>query len=144
MWLKLLQLIPGISSLIQWAGNIAINLYSAKLSATGAHEAKVVELAARELQLDDTEARLNAQAKSQIRDKWYAPENLMFYCVALPYWFKAVTVDNVIGSIWELGLSTPVLHGDTATAMTMVMVFWFGKRGVENVASILSAAFGKH
>lgn len=141
MWF--LKFIPGVSQFIQWAGNIGIQLYSAKLSAVGTHEAKIVELAARELALDETEARLNADAKSQIRDRWYAPENLMFYLVALPYWFKAITVDNVIGEIFDLGWTTPHLQGDTAKAMTMILVFWFGKRGIENVATILGATFGK-
>lgn len=143
MWLSALKFIPGVASFLQWAGGVGVQLYSAKLSAEGAHDAKVVELAARELQLDDTEARLNAQAKAMIRDKWYAPENVMFYFVALPYWLKAITVDNVIGSIWHMGFSTPGLHGNTAQTMMMVMVFWFGKRGIENVSSIIGAAFGK-
>lgn len=142
--LSILSSLPLIGTIINAVGNFGIRLYSTKLQALGSHEAKVVELAARELQLDALEARLNAQSKTEIRHIWYAPENILFYFVALPYWLKAVTVDNVIGSIWDLGWSTPILQGDTAIAMTMIMTFWFGKRGVENVASILGAAFGKH
>ncbi len=142
--LELLKFIPGVSRLLTWAGNIGIKLYSAKLAADGAHEAKIVELATREMALDETEARLNAQAKSEIRGHWYEPENAMFYFVALPYWLKSITIDNVIGSIWELGWSTPALHGETAETMMMIMVFWFGKRGIVDIAKVISAAFGKH
>lgn len=140
--LELLKLIPGISSLLQWAGNIGIKLYSAKLAAEGAHDAKVVELAARELQLDEMEARLNAQSKSEIRHIWWAPENLFGY-IAVTYWLKVITFDIVLGSIFDIGWSTPFLQGNTAVGMNMIMTFWLGKRGVENVASILGAAFGK-
>lgn len=135
--------LPVIGSIINALGNFGVKLYNAKLAAEGSHEAKEVEVVARAIQLDALEARLNAQAKSEIRHIWYAPENILFYFVALPYWFKAVTVDNVIGSIWDIGWSTPILHGDTAEAMTMIMVFWFGKRGIENVATVLGAAFGR-
>lgn len=138
-----LALIPGISSLLTWAGNIGIKLYDAKLTAIGSHEAKIVELAAREMAVDETEARLNAQEKANILGKWYAPENLFAYFVAFPYWFKAITVDNVLGSVFDIGWSTPALHGETAKIMGMIMVFWFGKRSLTSVASIIGAAFGK-
>lgn len=141
MWL--LKFIPGVSQLLEWIGNTGVKLYSAKLSAEGAHENKVAELALREIQLDETEARLNAQAKSEIRGRWYAPENMMFYFVALPYYFKAITLDNVLGSIWEMGWTTPGLKGDTATAMAMIMAFWFGQRAITSVASVIAGAFGK-
>src|SRR6266403_116852 len=140
--LSLLRFIPGISRLLQWAGNIGIKLYSAKLAADGAHEAKVVELAARELQLDETEARLNAQAKSEIRHIWYAPENLFGY-IGVAYWGKVIFIDYVIISLihdltgFDLSFVTLPLKGSTATAMTMIMTFWLGKRGIENVATIL-------
>lgn len=138
-----LTLIPGVMQFITWAGNIGVKLYGEKLAAAGSHEAKVVELAARELRLDEVEARLNANAKTEIRGRWYAPENLMFYLIVLPYWFKAVTVDNVIGSIFELGLATPILKGDTAKMMALVLAFWFGQRTFNTVAGIIGAAFGR-
>jgi len=141
MWL--LSFIPGISTLLQYLGNTADKLYDAKLAAEGSHEAKSADLLARELRLDEVEARLNAQAKAEIRGRWYAPENLMFYFVALPYWFKAITVDNVLSQIFDLGWTTPHLQGATAQTMTLVMAFWFGQRGVQNVAAIIAQAFGK-
>jgi len=137
MWATLVSIITG--PLLK----TALGAYVEKLKASGQHENKVVELAARTLELDAQEARLNADTKRNILGHWYAPENLFAYFIAFPYWFKAVTVDNVIGSIWELGWSTPALQGATAEIMMMVMVFWFGKRSITTVATILASAFGK-
>lgn len=140
--LSFLSSLPLIGSIIQALGNFGLKLFDAKLAADGAHDAKVVELAARQIQLDALEARLNSQAKTEIRHIWYAPENLFAY-IALSYYIKVITIDTVLGSIFDIGWSTPFLTGSTAVTMNMILVFWLGKRGVENVASIISAAFGK-
>lgn len=140
MWL--INLIPGLSTLVQWIGGFAVQLYSAKLAAVGTHEAKAVELAAREMRLDEVEARLNANAKTEIRHIWWAPENL-FGFIAVTYWLKVITFDIVLGSIFDLHWATPFLKGATQDGMNLIMTFWLGKRGVENVASIIGAAFGK-
>lgn len=137
MWGTLLSFLSGPFV------KLALGAYTKKLESTGLHEEKVLELASRTLQLDALEARLNAQAKRDILGRWYAPENLFAYFIAFPYWFKAVTMDNVIGSIWELGWATPALHGATAEIMMMIMVFWFGKRSITSVAQIIAEAFGK-
>lgn len=121
-----------------------LQAYTIKLQASGQHDAKVVELAARQMVLDGQEARLNADRKRDILGHWYAPENLFAYFIAFPYWFKAITVDNVIGSIWEFGWSTPALKGETAAIMAMIMTFWFGKRTINTVAKVIADAFGKH
>lgn len=141
MWL--LKLIPGVSYILEWIGNTGIKLYSAKLQADGAHENKVTELALREIQLDETEARLNKESKTEIRGRWYAPENLMFYFVAFPYWFIAITVDYVLAPLFEWEHITLPLKGDTAKAMMMIMAFWFGQRAITSVASVIAGAFGK-
>lgn len=122
---------------------LALGAYTEKLKATGQHENKVVELAAKTLELDAQEARLNAQAKSEIRDRWYAPENLFAYTIALPYWFTVITMDYLIFPALGIEHATGVLQGDTAVAMTMIMTFWLGKRAVTSVASIIAGAFGK-
>lgn len=139
--LSFLSALPVVGTIIQSLGNLGVKLYDAKLQAAGSHEAKVAELAKREMDSDDREAALNQQEKANILGRWYAPENLFVYFIAFPYWFKAVTVDNVLGSIWDLGLSTPALGGDTAKIMMMIMVFWFGKRSLTSVASIIAGAF---
>lgn len=141
--LLLLSKLPLIGSILQALGNFGLQFFNAKLAADGAHDAKVVELAARQIQLDALETRLNSQAKTEIRHIWYAPENLFGY-IAVSYYLKVITFDIVLGSIFDLGWHTDFLTGSTAAAMNMIMVFWLGKRGIENVASIVSAAFGKH
>lgn len=137
MWAKLLSIITGplFGTILQG--------YTEKLKASGQHDNKVVELAAREMQLDATEARLNAQAKSEIRDRWYAPENLFAYTIALPYWFTVITLDYLIFPMLGIEHATGPLKGDTAVAMTMIMTFWLGKRALTSVASIIAGAFGK-
>lgn len=140
--LSFLSSLPLLGTILKALGNLGLKLYDAKLAAEGSHEAKVVELAAREMQLDEMEARLNAQAKTEIRHIWYAPENLFGY-IAVTYYLKVITVDVVLGSVFDLGWHTDFLRGETATAMNLIMTFWLGKRGIENVASIISAAFGK-
>lgn len=122
---------------------LALGAYTEKLKANGQHDNKVVELAAREMQLDGQEARLNAQSKSEIRDRWYAPENLFAYTIALPYWFTVITMDFLVFPALGIEHATAPLHGDTAVAMTMIMTFWLGKRALTSVASIIAGAFGK-
>lgn len=140
--LTFLSSLPLIGSILSAISNFGLKMYDAKLAADGARDAKVVELGARQIQLDALEARLNAQAKSEIRHIWWAPENLFAY-IAVTYYLKVITVDNVLGSVFDLGWHTPFLTGATNDAMNMIMVFWLGKRGVENVASIISAVFGR-
>lgn len=141
--LALLKLVPGISQFLQWAGDIGIKLYSAKLSAEGAHEAKTVEIAIRQIALDETEARLNAQAKTEIRGRWYAPENLMFYLIVFPYWFMVITVDYLISPMFGWGHVTLPLRGDTAKVMMIVVAFWFGKRMVGDISTTVAQIFKK-
>lgn len=126
--------IPGLTSLLRWLGGVALQLYSAKLAADGSHEQKVADLAAKELDLAGQEDRLNAQAKGQIRGRWYEPESLAFYFVAFPYLLKAVTWDNIIGSFLQyqpkwLFFTRPV-EGDTATMLVLIMTFWLGGRAL--------------
>lgn len=137
MWPALLRIVTGPLF------GLLLQGYTEKLKASGQHDNKVVELAARQMELDMQEARLNVDRKAQILGYWYAPENLFAYLIAFPYWFKSVTVDNVIGSIWSYGWATPHLQGQTAEIMMMIMVFWFGKRTINTVATIIASAFGK-
>lgn len=123
---------------------LALGAYTEKLKASGEHDNKVVELAAREIELDATEARLNAQAKSEIRDRWYAPENLFAYAIALPYYFTVITLDYIVFPALGIEHVTGALKGETAQAMAMIMTFWLGKRALTSVASIIAGAFGKH
>lgn len=51
------------------------------------------------------------------------------------YFGKVVLWDKVLGPL--TGGSTDALTGEAATWAGMIMLFYFGKRGIENVARIL-------
>lgn len=139
-----------MGSILSWLASTALgpliqaglSAYSAKLNSTDAHEAKTVQLVAKELDLQGMEARLNAQQKALILGRWYAIENLLGY-IMVSYYGKAIFVDNVLGSIFDVQWATPALTGATADAAAIIMTFWMGTRGIQTVASIIGAAFGK-
>lgn len=120
-----------------------LDLYGKKLEAQGSHEAKTLELAARTLELDALEARLNNDRKSNILGHWHAPENLFAYLIAFPYWFTVITLDFLVFPALGIDHATGALKGETAAIMAMIMTFWFGKRTINTVASIIAQAFGK-
>lgn len=122
---------------------LALGAYVEKLKASGQHENKVVELAAKQMELDGLEARLNNDRKRQILGAWYAPENLFAYFVAFPYWFVAITVDYLVAPAFGIEHVTYPLKGETAATMAMIMAFWLGKRTINTVASVIADAFGK-
>lgn len=106
--------------------------YTAKLAAGNTSERLAGELAARELQVQNTEILATNQLKmAEIGHPW-EPEKLAFY-VTLVYYGKIVLWDVVLG----LG-STDALHGQAAQWAQMIMGFYFVKRGGENVARILT------
>jgi hypothetical protein len=117
--------------------------YGMKLEAQGSHEAKVVELTQKAVDLEIREKEINRDLKGQIRDRWYAPENLMAYLILIPYWAKVITLDNTIGSFLDYPWSTNALRGETAEFMAILTAFWLGAKTVKSVASILGAAFGR-
>lgn len=122
---------------------LGLGLYKEKLAGTNNHEKIVENLAIRSMELDQREARLNNDRKSDINGKWYVPENLFAYTIALPYWFTAITMDFLVFPALGIEHATNPLKGDTAVAMTMIMTFWLGKRALTGVASIIAGAFGK-
>lgn len=128
-----------LTMILSWAGSLlggpfakaAVDAYKAKLDATNSADARTVELAARELALEQREAELRAQIKIDAHGRWHAIENLFAY-VLLVYFAKIYLWD----AAFHLG-STDAVRGDAAQWASLVIMFWFGKRGLENVASIL-------
>lgn len=134
-WLLKLVLGPALDTLVKWR--------QAELAAKGQHENHVEAIALKTLELDAREAELNNQAKSQIRGKWYEPENLFAYGIAFPYWFTAVTIDFVIAPALGYEHVTLPLKGETAVTMGMIMGFWFGKRMITSIGGVIAQAFAK-
>jgi hypothetical protein len=128
MWATLIgTLLPGI-------GKTLVDGYKAKLDATNTSEHIRADLAARELALQQREAELQTELRKAQIGRWYEPEHLFGYVMAI-YFAKVVLWDKVLGSITS-GTTDP-LGGDVATWAGMIMLFYFGKRGFENVARIL-------
>lgn len=108
--------------------------YQAKLAAGNTSEKLAGDLAARELQVQQTEVIAQNQLKiAEIGHPW-EPEKLAFY-VTLVFYSKIVIWDVVLGNITHG--STDALHGQAATWAQMIMGFYFLKRGSENVARII-------
>lgn len=111
--------------------NAALDAYRAKLSAGNDKDRIAADLAAREL--DVQRAEIEAQNALRIAQigKWYEPEKLMGYAVAI-YFGKLLIWDKVLA----LGATDPLL-GWSATTANLIVAFYFGKRTFENVARII-------
>src|SRR4029079_17669534 len=130
MWSWLASLISG--PLIK----SALDAYNAKLKAGNTTDKIAADLALREL---DVQAReLEAQSALKIAEigRWYEPEKLFAY-VTLVFYGKVLLWDKVLA----LG-STDAVTGEVAHWAGAIMAFYFGKRGIENVARIVGNRFG--
>lgn len=122
-----------------WLGNLiagpvlgkAVDAYKAKLESGNTAERIAADLAARELALQQREAELQTQYRVASLGRWYEPDKLMGYCVAV-YFSKLLIWDKVLG----LGTTDP-LAGFAAVTSNLVVSFYFAKRGFENVARII-------
>lgn len=113
--------------------------YKAKLAAGNTTERIAAELAGRELEVQKTEVAVQAQLKVAQIGHWYEPEKLFAYILVV-YFAKLVLWDKIIGSF--VGYTPNVFRTDPLTGeavgwAAIIMGFYFGKRGIENVARIL-------
>ena len=125
MWSWLTSLITG--PLI----NAAIGAYKAKLEAGNTTDRIAAELAARELQVQQKEVEVTTQLRIAQIGHWYEPEKLMGYAVAV-YVAKLLIWDKVLG----FGSTDPLVGWIEVTA-NLIVVSYFSKRGIENVARII-------
>jgi hypothetical protein len=123
MWSWLASLISG--PIIKGA----LEAYNAKLKAGNTTDKIAADLALRELE---------AQSALKIAEigRWYEPEKLFAY-VTLLFYGKVLLWDKVL----SLG-STDAVTGEVAHWAGAIMAFYFGKRGIENVARIVGNRFG--
>src|SRR5690606_4283682 len=108
-----------------------VDSYKAKLDAGNTSERIAADLASRALDVEQREKELQTQIKISAHGHWYAVENLFAY-VLVAYFAKIY--------IWDAALhlgSTDAVKGDAAEWASLVIMFWFGKRGLENIARIL-------
>lgn len=109
----------------------AIDAYKAKLAAGNDADRIAADLAGRELQVQQRELELQTQYRIAELGRWYEPDKLMGYAVAL-YFAKLLIWDKVLA----LGSTDPLL-GWAATTANLIVAFYFGKRAFENVARII-------
>jgi hypothetical protein len=136
-----------MSKLLQWLGALiggpfaraALDAYKAKLEAGNDRERMAHELAARELDVQARESEAQARLRTAQIGHPFEPEKL-FAAIIVIYFGKLVIWDKVIGSFagyTENIFRTDPLTGDAVGWAALVMAFYFGKRGIENVARIL-------
>ena len=111
--------------------------WKAKLAADNDRDKIAADLAAREIEVQAREIEAQTQYRLATVGRWYEPEKLMGYAVAV-YVAKLLVWDKGLG----LG-STDPLAGWIETTANLIIGFYFGKRGVENVARIVAGALRK-
>src|SRR6266566_1649846 len=125
MWMTVLSFLGGpvIRGLI--------DAYQAKLKAGNVESKIAADLAAGEIAAQTAETNAITQYRIAEIGHWYEPDKIMGYLVAL-----------LLGKLilWDivLGLGTTDLHqGWVTTTTNLIVSFYFGKRGFENVARII-------
>lgn len=110
--------------------NDALDAYKAKISEDTSVAAMKDQIAVAELQLQTTQEQLQEQYKVATLGRWYEPDHVMAYTVAI-YLAKILVWDKVL----HMGTTDP-LTGWSAIMASMVGTYYFGKRGFENVLAI--------
>ncbi len=124
-------LAPILNSVFGQAFASFVDAYKAKLAAENNADSIAATLAARELQVQQQEITVDAQLRVAEVGKWWEPDHLFSYILVI-YFAKIVLWDKVLA----LG-STDALTGETGQWAGLIMMFLFGKRGIENVARII-------
>lgn len=115
----------------------AVDAYKAKLEAGNNADRIAADLAGRELDVQRRETEVQNEYKLALIGHWYEPTNLFGYMMVI-YFGKAILWDKVISPIL-LGVAghTDSIQGNLAEWAGMIMIFFVGKRGIENVARII-------
>jgi hypothetical protein len=112
----------------------ALDAYKQKLAAGNTSEKIAADIAVRELTVQQAEIEAQKQLKIAEIGHWYEPTHLFAYIMVV-YFGKIVIYDKVLGSI--TGGSTDPITGSGGEWAGLIMTFYLGKRGIENVARIL-------
>ena len=125
MWMAILSFLGGpvIKGLI--------DAYQAKLKAGNVESKIAADLAAGEIAAQTAETQVQTQYRIAEIGHWYEPDKIMGYLVALLL-AKLIAWDII------LDLGTTNLHdGFVLNTSNLIIMFYFGKRGFENVARII-------
>jgi hypothetical protein len=125
MWMAILSFLGGpvIKGLI--------DAYNAKLKAGNVDNKIAADLAASEIAAQVSETNASMQYRIAEIGHWYEPDKIMGYTVAV-YFAKLLIWDKTLG----LG-TTDGLTGFAATTASAIVLYYFAKRGFENVARII-------
>lgn len=111
--------------------NGLIKAYQAKLDAGNTSERIAADLAARELAVQEMETQAQAQLKvAEVGHPWEVEK--LFGYVTLLFYAKCLVWDAML----HMG-STDAIKGTVADWSGYVIMFYFGKRSIENVARII-------
>ncbi len=108
-----------------------VDAWKAKLQSDNDKDKIAADLAGRELIVQQREIEVQAQLRTAEIGHPFEPDKIMGYCVAV-YLAKLLIWDKVLG----LGTTDPLV-GWVETTANLIVAFYFGKRGFENVARIL-------
>ena len=108
-----------------------IDAYQLHLTATTTDKQTAANLAGQEIAAQVSETNAIMQYRIAELGRWYEPDKLMGYFVAL-YFGKLLVWDKVLG----LGITDP-LAGWASTTANLVVSFYFARRGFENIAKII-------
>lgn len=131
MWSLILNFLGGpfINGLLSAYGNY--------LKSKNTTENITAQLAARELAVQAQEIQSITQYRIAELGRFYEPDKIMGYSVALLFG-KIIVWDTI------LGLGVTNLHqGWMTTTANLIVAFYFGKRGAENVAKIIQGIKGR-
>lgn len=130
-WILSFLTAPVLNSLVEG--------YKAKLEAGNTAGRIAADLAGRELAVQETELKAQSQLKVAQIGHFWEPEKLFAYIIVI-YFTKIVVWDKIIGSFagyTDNVFRTDPLTGEAVGWAAMIMGFYFGKRGIENVVRII-------
>jgi hypothetical protein len=127
-----------LSLILNWLGGSfassiisgALDAYKLKLAAGTSQATLAEQLATQELAVQAKELELQTQLRLAQIGHFWEPEHLFGYIMVI-YFGKVVLWDKVLA----MG-STDALTGASAEWAGLIMMFYFGKRGIENVTRI--------
>lgn len=127
-----------LAPILSWLGSFlggpfikaALQAYQDKLNSENTIQSFKEQLGLQELSLQARELELQTQYRIATVGKWFEPDHLMGYAVAI-YFGKLLVWDKVLA----MG-ATDALAGWAQFTANLIVAFYFSKRGIENVLKI--------
>lgn len=113
-----------------------LDAYNAHLKAATDDKAIAADLAGKEIATQQAEIQAQTQYRIAELGRWYEPDKLMGYFVAI-YIAKLLVWDKVLGLGTTDGLCKVGDNCWTGSIANTIVAFYFGKRGFENIARII-------